>query len=155
MTKMRKKYIVIATVAVVVLISCILINEFYPRKPFSDLSQKNVKSIEISLGEKPAYQITETDQKRIVELLQPMTVIGKSYLYKIINSQLSSKTYSEIFILNLNTEKQIWVQPCSQFIIINDTVYHCYDKASLDEMIDIYNSYLDQIRQTTNSVGNN
>lgn len=154
MAESRKKYAVIAAAAVIVLISFILIMKFRPRKPFADLKQENILSIDISFGGNPDYQIAETDQKRIVEFLQPMTVTGKSYLYKMISSQLSAKTYSEIFILNLNTEKQIRIQPCSPFIMIDGTVYHCADQASLEEMIDIYDSYIDVIRQTAKSSEN-
>lgn len=95
--------------------------------------------------------MTYTDQKKIVELLQPITVTGKFYLYKMINSQLSTKTYIEIFILLLDTGKEIRIQPCSPYIMIDDTVYHYGDKGSLEEMINIYNSYIDAIRKNSSS----
>ena len=120
--KVKTKYIRIAAAAVVILLSFILISAYWPRRPFADLKQEEVLAADVSFGVCPNYQITETDQKRVVELLQTITVTGKSYLYKSINSELSKKTYIELFILHLNTNETVSVQPCYPFIMINETV---------------------------------
>jgi hypothetical protein len=151
--KVKRKYSRIAATSVVILLSFILISAYWPRRPFADLKQEDVLSADISFGVPPNYQITETDQKRVVELLQTITVTGKSYLYKSINSELSKKTYIELFILHLDTNETVSIQPCYPFIMINETVYHCKDRDALEEMIDIFNSYIDVIRQTTKPSG--
>ena len=57
MTKMRKKYVIIASAAVIVLISVFLMNEFWPRKPFADLKQEDVSSVDVFFGTYPNYEI--------------------------------------------------------------------------------------------------
>ncbi len=69
MYKVKRKYSRIAATSVVILLSFILISAYWPRRPFADLKQEDVLSADISFGVPPNYQITETDQKRVVELL--------------------------------------------------------------------------------------
>lgn len=150
MVRMRKKYI-IATVSVIVLISFLLINEFWPRKPFADLKQDDVLSVDVSFGTYPNYPISKIDQEKLVRLLQTVTVTKKSDAYK----QLSAKSYGNIFILHLSTDSDTSIESFSPYLIIDGIGYKCNDKDTLNAMSDMFASYIDIIRQTTRPSNNN
>lgn len=150
MTKMRKKYVIIASAAVIVLISVFLMNEFWPRKPFADLKQEDVSSVDVFFGTYPNYEISKTDQEKLVSLLQTVTVTSKSDAYK----QLDAKSYSDIFIFHM-TDKDVSVEPFSPYLIIDGTGYKCNNKDTLNTMNDMFTSYIEVIRQTTKPSGSN
>ena len=100
---------------------------------------------------KPAnYEISKTDQEKLVSLLQTVTVTSKSDAYK----QLDAKSYSDIFIFHM-TDKEVSVEPFSPYLIIDGTGYKCNNKDTLNTMNDMFTSYIEVIRQTTKPSGSN
>ena len=136
----------------VVLILGLCLAAFWPRKPFASLKQDDISSIDVSFGSYPEYPLTDTDESKIIEYLQTMTTIGKSYFYKSIHRTLDEKTYIETFIVHLNTGEDVTIEPDYPFVTIDGTVYHCNDKETLNGMIDIYNSYIDVIRNNSKPI---
>lgn len=106
--------------------------------------------MDVSFGSYPNYQISKTDQEKLVSLLPTITVIWKSDAYK----ELSAKSYSDIFILHL-TDKDVSVEPFSPYLIIDGTGYKCNDKDTLNTMQDMFTAYIDTIRQSISPAGNN
>lgn len=148
----KKKKIILGAV---ILAFVLLAAAYWPKKPFADLSQDDVSSVDVSFGKYPNYQISESDQETIVNGLKSITITGKSYLYRQIDYSLDKGTYVEIFIVHLKTGKDVKVVPCYPFIIIDDTVYHCKDRDTLEKMVDIFTSYIDVIRQTSQPITSN
>jgi len=148
MTDARRRNVLIAAAAAI-LLAFILIREFWPGKPFADLKQDSVISVDVSFGTYPEYQISGADQERLTGLLQTITVTKESDAYK----QLSAKSYSDIFILHLAADRDISVEPFYPYLIIDGTGYQCNDRDALDAMSSIYDSYIDVIRQTSKPAG--
>lgn len=142
----KKRRIIWITASILILISALLIYEFWPRRPFANLKQEEVSSIDLTFGVNANYEISETDQEKVVTILQSITTTGKSFLYASINKELDKKTYVEEYLLHRNSGSDITVIPDYPFIIIDGTAYHCNDKEVLTEMIDLYTAYIEVIR---------
>lgn len=143
MTKRKSIYILLAAIAGIILLSFLLISNFLQRRPFADLKQEDVTSVDISFGTYPNYPMKEADQQKLVSLLQSVTTNGRSDAYK----ELSAKSYSETFILHLKTEKDIRVEPFNPYFIIDGNGYRSNSKETLQEMSSLYTSYIDVVKQ--------
>lgn len=146
---LKKKYVFVAMAVIIIVAVFVLVKAFLPRKPFAGLKQDSVLSVDVSFGTYPNYQISYTDQEKLVSLLQTISVTQKSDAYK----QLDAKSYSDIFILHLSTNQDVKVEPFSPYLIIDGTGYQCSDQDALNTMNDIYTSYIDVIRQTSKPTG--
>ena len=148
MIRSKKKYVIYAVIAaVILLVAAFLVNEFWPRKPFADLKQENVASVDVTFGAYPDYQISNDDQEKVVSILQSVTITGRSHFYQTVNKELDGKTYIEQFTLHLDSNQTMTVTPDYPFLIIDGTAYHCKDQTALEELTAVYTPYINLIKQ--------